>query len=82
MKPFNPILGETCEAYFPDGTKIYIDHIRHHPPISYFNLYGKGWKMHGYYRFAAKVLKFQNAIEIGFEGPNTITFDDGQEITF
>ena len=35
-KPFTPILGETYQGYWPDGTAIFIDHIRHHPPISRF----------------------------------------------
>jgi len=35
-KPFNPIIGETFEALWPDGTKIYCEHISHHPPITSF----------------------------------------------
>jgi hypothetical protein len=35
-KPFNPIIGETLEGYWPDDTKIYAEHISHHPPISAF----------------------------------------------
>lgn len=33
-KPFNPIIGETFEGYWPDGAKIYCEHISHHPPIT------------------------------------------------
>jgi hypothetical protein len=36
MKPLNPILGETCQATFDDGTELYAEQISHHPPISYF----------------------------------------------
>lgn len=32
-KPFNPILGETYQAHWPDGTSIQIEHTSHHPPI-------------------------------------------------
>ena len=34
LKPFNPILGETLQAHFKDGTKVYSEHISHHPPIA------------------------------------------------
>ena len=37
-KPFNPILGESYEGRFPDGTKVYCEHISHHPPITRFYL--------------------------------------------
>lgn len=32
-KPFNNIIGETMNAEYPDGTKIYAEHINHDPPI-------------------------------------------------
>lgn len=35
-KPFNPILGETYEGRFPDGTEVFCEHISHHPPITRF----------------------------------------------
>jgi hypothetical protein len=38
LKPFNPLLGETMEGEFPDGTKIYCEHTSHHPPITNFLL--------------------------------------------
>jgi len=34
LKPFNPILGETLQCKLDDGSKIYAEHISHHPPIS------------------------------------------------
>ena len=34
LKPFNPILGETLEAELADGSKLYCEHISHHPPIT------------------------------------------------
>ena len=36
MKPFNPILGETFQAYYPDKTVINIEHTSHNPPVSHF----------------------------------------------
>lgn len=38
-KPFNPILGETLQAFFEDGTEISMEHTSHHPPISNFHVY-------------------------------------------
>ena len=48
-KPFNPLLGETYQGTFEDGSSITCEHICHHPPISYFSLYGEGYKMYGHY---------------------------------
>jgi hypothetical protein len=36
MKPFNPILGETYQGNFDDGTEVYCEHTSHHPPITNF----------------------------------------------
>ena len=36
MKPFNPIIGETYQGYWPDGSSIYCEHTSHHPPITNF----------------------------------------------
>jgi hypothetical protein len=33
-KPFNPILGETYQGFYPDGTSIYMEQSSHHPPIT------------------------------------------------
>jgi hypothetical protein len=49
-KPFNPILGETWEAALPDGSRIYLEQISHHPPISAFQLQGPD----GLYSFAGQ----------------------------
>ena len=37
LKPFNPILGETYQCEWEEGSKFYVEHISHHPPIS--NIY-------------------------------------------
>ena len=49
-KPFNPILGETYQATYPDGTNIFLEQISHHPPVSMYELEGPGkaWKLRGY----------------------------------
>ncbi len=39
-KQFNPILGETYQASFQDGTTIFAEQISHHPPISAWQVFG------------------------------------------
>lgn len=34
MKPLNPILGETLQVDFSDGSKAYLEQTCHHPPIT------------------------------------------------
>jgi len=36
LKPFNPLLGETFQGEFDDGTKVYLEHTSHQPCISNF----------------------------------------------
>eukprot|EP00887_Chlorella_sp_A99_P006233 scaffold3.g6233.t1 len=38
--PFNPILGETFQAFLPDGSRIWLEQVSHHPPVSAFELDG------------------------------------------
>lgn len=47
LKPFNPLLGETYQGHWIDGTSIEIEHISHHPPIASFYIENKDFK----YRF-------------------------------
>ena len=35
LKPLNPMLGETYECEWEDGTKFYLEHTNHTPPISH-----------------------------------------------
>ena len=43
-KPFNPLLGETYE-YVSKDFKFFAEQISHHPPISAYHAYGKGYEM-------------------------------------
>eukprot|EP00343_Euplotes_focardii_P003461 CAMPEP_0205813780 /NCGR_PEP_ID=MMETSP0205-20121125/18569_1 /ASSEMBLY_ACC=CAM_ASM_000278 /TAXON_ID=36767 /ORGANISM="Euplotes focardii, Strain TN1" /LENGTH=233 /DNA_ID=CAMNT_0053096471 /DNA_START=1883 /DNA_END=2581 /DNA_ORIENTATION=- len=83
-KPFNPILGETFQGYWPDGTKIYIEHISHHPPISYFQVeHVDGlYKYEGSYTYTAKLTNLGNSVRGRQVGINKITFIDGTVITY
>ena len=81
-KPFNPLLGETLQGEFYDGSKYYCEHTSHHPPITNFlleDVQGK-YKMYGYYEIVGK-LGATNLVS-GLRGPNTIEFHDGTKIRF
>ena len=83
-KPFNPILGETFQGYWPDGTKIYIEHISHHPPISYFLVeHVDGlYTYEGSYTYTAKLVRLGNAVRGRQVGMNRIHFKDGSTIEY
>ncbi|EGR27990.1 oxysterol binding, putative [Ichthyophthirius multifiliis] len=83
LKPLNPILGETCQGMYPDGTKMYSEQISHHPPISYFVVYGPGTRHIKFkdgqfisYNFAKEIYggSFMGTMKV--ESKGTITFQD------
>ena len=81
-KPFNPILGETLQGQFSDGTKMYCEHTSHHPPITHFNMEPSdgSYSYFGYYEFTASMSA--NSLKSGLRGPNNVVFADGQHIRF
>jgi len=80
LKPFNPILGETLQSTLPDGSKVYCEHISHHPPICAFLLedVDNKYKFHGASEFTASM--GANTLKAGQEGDSFIEFHDGQKI--
>ena len=76
-KPFNPLLGETNQGTFADGSRYYCEHTSHHPPITHYLLEGpdNAYRMYGYYEFIGKMGK--NSLTSGLRGPSTIEFADG-----
>lgn len=82
-KPFNPILGETLQGYFKDGTMIYMEHISHHPPISSYLIEGTSeypFRMYGSVEFRGNVKNGGNTLNIFFHGANYVEFPDGHKI--
>lgn len=81
-KPFNPLLGETNQGSFSDGSKFYCEHTSHHPPITHYLLEGpnNSYKVHGYYEFIGKMGK--NSLTSGLRGPCTVEFPNGVRIRF
>ncbi len=82
LKPFNPILGETLQGSFSDGTKLYAEHISHHPPITNFHIQPEDEKydFFGSYEFFATM--GANYLRAGQKGANQIKFADGQHVRF
>eukprot|EP00163_Fabomonas_tropica_P033719 TRINITY_DN89_c0_g1_i8.p1 TRINITY_DN89_c0_g1~~TRINITY_DN89_c0_g1_i8.p1 ORF type:complete len:420 (-),score=75.48 TRINITY_DN89_c0_g1_i8:21-1280(-) len=81
-KPFNPILGETYEAKYDDGTEVYIEQTSHHPPMTSFQLLGPNgaFTYYGYHEWKAS---FQgNSVKGWTQGINVIDFADGGRVTF
>lgn len=85
LKPFNPILGETYEGAWPDGTKLYLEHMSHHPPISRFLIVAgnKKWRFYGYYEYVVKLKSLAgNSMGGYFRGPNIVEFfNDSTKLT-
>ena len=81
-KPFNPLLGETNQGTFADGSRFYCEHTSHHPPITHYLLEGpnNSYRLYGYYEFIGKMGK--NSLTSGLRGPSTIEFPDGGRIRF
>lgn len=76
-KPFNPLLGETHQGTFPDGTRFYCEHTSHHPPITNFLVEDVDglYTLFGYYENTGKM--GGNSFTSGLRGPNNIIFKDG-----
>lgn len=79
-KPFNPILGETWQAGLPDGSRIFLEQISHHPPISAFQLAGPD----GLYTFTGlsqpSVSYGTNAVKTTAKGYRVLDFADGGRV--
>jgi len=79
-KPFNPILGETFQGRYSDGSLVYVEHISHHPPIDCFLIVGEDYKIYGHYQLEGK-FKGNNLIG-SLVGPTFVEFQDGQLIEY
>eukprot|EP00922_Rhytidocystis_sp_ex-Travisia-forbesii_P063674 GHVS01094692.1.p1 GENE.GHVS01094692.1~~GHVS01094692.1.p1 ORF type:complete len:458 (-),score=88.58 GHVS01094692.1:16-1221(-) len=80
LKPFNPILGETYQARWPDGSNLFFEHTSHHPPIAHYCVCGPNniFTLHGYFEFKGQ-LKGNYAFAYQ-EGPCMLDFPDGGRI--
>jgi hypothetical protein len=66
LKPLNPVLGETFELFYEDGSKIYLEQTSHHPPISHYIMYGpnSNFKFSGFSNFSSSA--GLNSLKVNF----------------
>ncbi|XP_022636391.1 oxysterol-binding protein-related protein 1C isoform X1 [Vigna radiata var. radiata] len=76
-KPFNPLLGETYEAHYPDkGLRFFSEKVSHHPMIVACHCEGTGWKFWGDSNLKSKF--WGRSIQLDPVGILTLEFDDGE----
>ncbi|KAF4360548.1 hypothetical protein F8388_017802 [Cannabis sativa] len=77
-KPFNPLLGETYEADFPDkGFRFFSEKVCHHPTaVIACHCEGRGWKFWGDSNLHTKF--WGRSIQLDPVGILTLEFDDGE----
>ncbi|XP_059448132.1 oxysterol-binding protein-related protein 1C isoform X2 [Corylus avellana] len=76
-KPFNPLLGETYEADYPDkGLRFFSEKVSHHPMIVACHCEGTGWKFWGDSNLKSKF--WGRSIQVDPVGILTLEFDDGE----
>ncbi|KAI3777316.1 hypothetical protein L1987_47116 [Smallanthus sonchifolius] len=76
-KPFNPLLGETYEADYPDkGLRFFSEKVSHHPMIVACHCEGTGWKFWGDSNLKSKF--WGRSIQVDPVGVLTLKFDDGE----
>ncbi|XP_025884515.1 oxysterol-binding protein-related protein 1B-like isoform X2 [Solanum lycopersicum] len=77
FKPFNPLLGETYEANYPDkGLRFISEKVSHHPLILACYCEGRGWKMWGDTNLKSKF--WGPSIQLDPVGVLNLEFDDGE----
>ncbi|KAG4378958.1 hypothetical protein GLYMA_17G139200v4 [Glycine max] len=76
-KPFNPLLGETYEADFPDkGVRFFSEKVSHHPTVVACHCQGRGWKFWADSNIRSKF--WGRSIQLDPVGVLTLEFDDGE----
>ncbi|CAN6460750.1 unnamed protein product [Victoria cruziana] len=76
-KPFNPLLGETYEADYPDkGVRFLSEKVSHHPTIIACHCEGNGWKLWADSNLKTKF--WGHAIQLDPVGVLTLEFADGE----
>ncbi|KAG5384428.1 hypothetical protein IGI04_035898 [Brassica rapa subsp. trilocularis] len=78
-KPFNPFLGETYEAYYPDkGLRFFSEKflVSHHPMVVACHCDGTGWKFWADSNLKSKF--WGRSIQLDPVGVLTLQFDDGE----
>ncbi|XP_047147001.1 oxysterol-binding protein-related protein 2A-like isoform X3 [Vigna umbellata] len=76
-KPFNPLLGETYEADYPEkGIRFFSEKVSHHPTLIACHCEGRGWK---FWADSNIHSKFRGrSIQLDPVGVLTLEFNDGE----
>ncbi|GJN23586.1 hypothetical protein PR202_gb11249 [Eleusine coracana subsp. coracana] len=75
-KPFNPLLGETYEADYPDkGLRFFSEKVSHHPMVVACHCEGTGWRFWADSNLKSKF--WGRSIQLDPVGVLTLEFDDG-----
>lgn len=82
LKPLNPVLGETYEGLFSDGSKFYLEQTSHHPPVSHYEVYGpkNKWYYSGYSAYSSSA--GLNSCGVINKGKRSMKFSDGTKFEF
>ncbi|CAD6209088.1 unnamed protein product [Miscanthus lutarioriparius] len=76
-KPFNPLLGETYEADYPENEiRFFSEKVSHHPMVMACHCEGNGWKFWGDSNVKSKF--WGQTIQLDPVGVLTLEFDDGE----
>ncbi|KAJ8773601.1 hypothetical protein K2173_005847 [Erythroxylum novogranatense] len=76
-KPFNPLLGETYEADYPDkGLRFFSEKVSHHPMVVACHCEGRGWTFWGDSNLKGKF--WGRSIQLDPVGVLTLQFEDGE----
>ncbi|KAK7251161.1 hypothetical protein RIF29_34113 [Crotalaria pallida] len=76
-KPFNPLLGETYEADYPDkGLRFFSEKVSHHPTVVACHCEGRGWRFWADSNIRSKF--WGRSIQLDPVGVLTLEFDDGE----
>jgi len=80
LKPLNPILGETYESIWEDGSKMYLEQISHHPPVSSYYMVdpNQNYKFYGFSNFGTSA--GLNSLKLQNKGKRYMEWKDGTKI--
>jgi len=81
-KPLNPLLGETFQATFEDGTKIFCEQVSHHPPVTNWQVEGPDESYHFYGSGELSAAFRGNSIRGHQEGIHVVKFKDGSSVCY
>jgi len=79
-KPLNPILGETYNGYYEDGSRIFLEQVSHHPPIAYMYFTGPNDSYRFYGPNAFHASAGLNSITLSTKAWRRIEFKDTKQV--